>query len=228
MFVMNLPLGTDATETRLLEYLIDRSRKKFWGIVHILTSRAPLGKRMTLLNKVVFGAMRWTIGAIFPTVQAQQMLNFFQVNCVRRMMGVKRGPQELWVDFEARSLRAARVMVHRVDAQRWGDVHVDAYWDFLGHRTREGVRECPSISGLLSRYRGLDWWQEQQTLSGGARHRRHYLHLMNCERRVAKTVGTAAWRDIAQDRSRWQAHKGKWGEMVKVPWASGRQLSLPG
>ena len=87
---MNLPLGTDATETRLLEYLIDKSRKKFWGIVRLLTSRAPLGKRMALLNKVVFGAMRWIIGALFPTVQAQQMLNYFQVNCVRIMMGIKR------------------------------------------------------------------------------------------------------------------------------------------
>ena len=101
LFVMNLPLGIDATETRLLEYLIDKSRKKFWGIIHVLTSRAPLGKRMALLNKVVFGAMRWTIGALFPTVQAQQMINYFQLNCVRKMMGIKRGRQELWVDYEA-------------------------------------------------------------------------------------------------------------------------------
>ena len=227
LFVMNLPLRLEATEATIMEYLIDRARKKFFGIVHILTTKAPLSARMKLLNTVVFGVLRWIIGALFPSAQLQSMLNFFQVNCVRRMMKLARGNDELWIDYEARTLRLARAMIHKVDGKRWGDVHAEAYWDFLGHRTRNGVREDASAAGLPSHYRGIQWWQTQQNSSIGVRHRRHYPHLMNCERRVATTVGTTAWRDLTVDRYAWQALRDKWVEEVKVAWASGRQAALP-
>ena len=227
LFVMNLPLRLEATETTIMEHLIDRARKKFFGTLHILTANAPLKARMKLLNTVVFGVLRWIIGALFPSAQLQSMLNFFQMNCIRRMMKLTRKTDELWVDYEARTLRLARAMVHKVDGVRWGDVHAEAYWDFLGHRTRNGLRDDASTAGLLSHYRGIQWWQTQQNLSMGARHRRHYPHLMNCERRVAASVGTAAWRDMTRDRYSWQARRDRWVQDVRVAWASGRQAALP-
>ena len=227
MYVMNLPLRLEATEVTIMEHLIDRARKKFFGILHILTAKAPLNARMKLLNTVVFGVIRWIVGALFPTGQLQSMLNFFQANCVRRMMQIARGKDELWIDYEARSLRLARAIVHKTDGKRWGDVHAEAYWDFLGHRARNGVRENSSAAGLLSHFRGLQWWQAQQTSSSGARHRRHYPHLMNCERRVAKTAGTVAWRDLTTNRYAWQALRDKWVADVAVAWSSGRQAALP-
>ena len=188
MFVMNLPLYVDATETRLMEALIDKARKKYFGILHLLTASAPLSKRLNLLNKVVFGVLRWIVGAIFPSPAIQSMLNFFQFNCVRRMANLKRLAGELWVDAEARTLRIARALVHRLEGKRWGDAHLEAYWDFLGHRTREGVRDSASTAGILSHFRGLEWWRQQQNLLGGRRHGRHFPHLMNCERRVSHAV----------------------------------------
>ena len=226
LYVMNLPLKQEATEATIMEHLIDRARKKFFGIVHILSSKAPLRARMKLLNTVVFGVLRWVVGALFPTPQLQSMLNFFQVNCVRRMMRLARGKEEWWIDYEARTLRLARAMVHKMDGKRWGDVRTEAYWDFLGHRTRNGARENPSPAGLLSHFRGIQWWQEQQNISSGARHRRHYPHLMNCERRVAKTVGSMAWRDMTLDRHAWQTLRSKWSADVQIAWASGRQAAL--
>ena len=222
LYVMNLPLRIIATETTIMEHLIDRARRKFFGIVHILTTRAPLSARMKLLNTVVFGVLRWVIGALFPSAQLQSMLNYFQVNCVRRMMKTARKTDELWIDYEARSLRWARAIVHKVGGKRWGDVHAEAYWDFVGHRTRSGVRDNPSTAGILSHFRGIDWWQEQQHLSTGARHRRHFPHLMNCERRVARTVGSTAWRERTVDRPAWQALRSKWVADVAIAWASGR------
>ena len=186
MFVMNLPIGRESTEVRVLEHLIDKAREKFFGILHILQAKAALGCRLKLLNTVVFGVFRWIIGALFPTPQLQSILNFFQCNCVRRMMKIGRKANELWVDIEARSLRLARAMIYKHDGKRWGDTHVAAYWEFVGHRTRGIERDCPSAANKLTWYRGLPWWQEQQQLGTGKRHGRHFPHLMNCERRVSQ------------------------------------------
>ena len=55
IMVMNLPVGFDATERRIMEHLLDRARVKFHAISHILCSRAPLHSRMRVLRTVVFG-----------------------------------------------------------------------------------------------------------------------------------------------------------------------------
>ena len=36
MYVMNLPVGPESTESRVMEHLVDRARKKYFGILHIL------------------------------------------------------------------------------------------------------------------------------------------------------------------------------------------------
>ena len=226
IYVMNLPLHVDATETRLMEALIDKARKKYFGILPMLTSSAPLSKRMNLLNTVVFGVLRWILGAIFPSNAIQGMLNHFQYNCVRRMANLKRRSGELWVDAEVRTLRIARALVHKLEGARWGDRHLAAYWDFVGHRVREGSRSCPSAAGILSHFRGLGWWQNQQGLLGGKRHGRHFPHLMNCERRVSEVAGGVEWRRVAEDKVAWCGLRKGWVEKMQIPWASGRQGAL--
>ena len=226
LYVMNLPVGPESTEARVMEHLVDRARKKYFGILHILQSKASLGCRIRLLNTVVFGVFRWVVGALFPTPQLQGILNYFQCNCVRRMMKLARKADELWVDYEARSLRLARAMIFKHDGMRWGDRHVQAYWEFLGHRTRGIEREYPSAANKLAWYRGLPWWQEEQRKQAGRRHGRHFPHLMNCERKVSQTVKTTAWREIALDRVGWANHKKRWCEQNVIAWSSGRQLSL--
>ena len=226
LMIMNLPVGTEATEIRVLEALVDKARGKFFGIQHILCSTAPLPQRLKVLEAVVFGAIRWCLGAIFPTVGAQNLLNYFQFNCVRRMMGIKRGGSELWVDFEARSLRAARAVVHNIQKTRWGDKHLAAYWQYLGHRVREGQSESPSVTGSMSMYRGLGWWELQQQSTRGTRHNRHFPFLMNCERRVARVIGGPNWRVAAANRNQWRGFESAWIEQEQVSWASGRQLAL--
>ena len=106
--VMNLPLNIESTEQRILEALVDKARGKFFGILHILCSKAPLNARLKVLEAVVFGSMRWCLGALVPTPCAQQLLNYFQCNCVRRMLGIRRTSGELWVDYEMRSLRISQ------------------------------------------------------------------------------------------------------------------------
>ena len=166
------------------------------------------------------------VGALFPTPQLQGILNYFQYNCIRRMMKIARKVDELWVDHVARSLRLARAMIFKHDGKRWGDRHVEAHWEFLGHRTRGIEREYPSAANKLTWYRGLPWWQEEQRRQAGRWHGRHFPHLMNCERKVSQTVKTTARREVALDRVRWANHKQGWCNQNEIAWSSGRQLSL--
>ena len=143
------------------------------------------------------------------------------------MMNIGRQANELWIDFEARSLRLARMMIHKHDGKRWGDRHVEAYWDFAGHRVRGIEREFPSAAHKLSWYRGLPWWQEEQKKDSGRRHGRHFPHLMNSARKVSRAVNTPAWREAALDRGAWANRSQEWCKQTAVAWSSGRQLALP-
>ena len=209
----------------LLEALLDKARSKVYGILHILTSSAPLSKRVDVLNTVVWGSMAWVVRIIFPTQQCQEMVNRFQYYCFR-MLGISRGAQELWIDYESRSLRMARAVVHRMGQQRWGDRHLLAFWSFTGHRVRAGLREDCSAAGSLSHFRTLGWWQQQQNKGGGRRHGRHFPMLMNCERRLARAAGDTEWRVLACNRQQWADRATDWVRQEAVPWASGRQPAL--
>ena len=226
MMIMNLPVGFENTEKHVLEHLIERARSKFFGILHILTSSAPLVGRLRVLRTVVFGSIRWVVGILFPTKQLQAMLNQFECMCVRKMMGIKRGRNELWVDFEQRSLRAARGAIHRHVGLRWGDEFIKAYWTYTGHRVREGVKENASVAGKLSMYRSLGWWRGEQQSSVGSRHPRHFPKLMNEERPISTVIGSENWRVVAANRQHWSTFLPRWVEYMSIPWSSGRQPAL--
>ena len=174
-----------------------------------------------MLNTVVWGSMAWVIGIVFPTQQIQEMVNRFQCYCFRRMLGIRRGVDELWVDYESRSLRAARAMVHRMGQTRWGEKRLLAFWSFTGHRVRAGLQEGCSAAGALSHFRTLGWWQQQQRSVGGWRHGRHFPMLMNMERKLARAAGSEEWRVLA---AKWAERARDWVRQEAIPWASGRQL----
>ena len=224
--VMNLPLGVVCTEQNILEAMVDKARGKFYGIAHILCSNAPLSARFRVLRAVVFGAIRWSLGVLVPTPQAQQTLNFFQCNCIRRMLGIKRVATETWPDYEARSLRIARAKVYQMKWKRWGDRHLEAFWRYTGHVVREGQRHGATVAGILANFRPITWWDQQQRGSGGARHRRHFPHLMNTERKFSRVTGSLAWRVATANRSQWKALEGSWIAQESIPWSSGRQPAI--
>ena len=227
IMIMNLPVGFEATERHIMEHLLDRARTKFHAINHILCSRAPLHSRMRVLRTVVFGVMSWVVGALFPSKQLQQMVNHFECCCVRKMMGIKRGRDELWLDWEQRSMRLARVQIWQFAGQRWGEACATAYWTYTGHRIREGAKPACSVAGVLSGYRGLGWWRREQESTLGARHPRHFPQLMNSERCISEAVGTEDWRVVALNRAQCSAYLPEWLRIVAIPWTSGRQVSLP-
>ena len=159
--------------------------------------------------------MQWVLGVVYPGPKVQTSLNHFQYRGVRALLGCKRRANELWLDYELRTIRLSRLMVWRHLGRRWGDFALQLYWTYTGHR----VRQCGvvSVASRLSNFRGLDWWLHQQSLLSGARHRRHFPALMNAERSLARAAGQNDWRELARDRQRWRAKQTDWIQQMQVP-----------
>ena len=234
MTVMNLPLSAQASDADLLASLLDRAHQKFHSLREVLCSGAPLRARLKLLDKAVLGTFRWLIGCIFPSTKAQDLLNGAQTSFIAEMMRLQWNGAGLFHEWEIRRRRVARAMLHNLNGSRWGDVHIDQYWAYTGHRVRDGWSAVPSVAGHLSHHRSLTWWTTQQALGGqaGLRHgRRHFPLLMNQERAIQAVckdfiLQGEDWRVAAVDRVKWKQIGRAFKSIYATPWASGRQPSL--
>ena len=227
MTLMNVPVGTGVSDVELLGFVIEKARGKFFAVKPILQSGAPLCARLRLLDTVVLGCMRWMLGGLFPTVKLQMTLNSFQVWCIRTLMNLKWNGSGVHTEFEIQAKRLARVALVNNGGVRWGNVLIQQYWGYLGHRVRNGVQEGRSVAGILSHFRPLHWWEQQQANQHGVRHGgRHFLQLMNQERSVARYCETSMWRDRALDRQGWRDLGLQFERGIQVSWASGRQPAL--
>ena len=67
-----------------MEALVDKVRGKFFGALHVLTSKASPVQRLRVLQTVVWGSIRRAAGVLFPAPKQQQLLNYFQYTCVKQ------------------------------------------------------------------------------------------------------------------------------------------------
>ena len=118
--IVNLPVGLEATERRIMQHLIDKARSKFRSVSqsHSVLEGSPRLQTPCTRNGRV-RCRELGVGALFLSRQLQQMINHFECRCVRHMMGLKRGRGELWLDWEKRSMRMARSAIPRFAERRW-------------------------------------------------------------------------------------------------------------
>ena len=170
--------------------------------------------------------MTWAFGIIHGGVEVTKTLNALQLEMVVSMAKWKRRPDEGYVDFQMRSQRMARVIVHNSQRDRWGTVQLRLCWRFWGHVLRAAQHSTPSCSGIMVAFRDLDWWTNEQSITSGQRHgRRHYPRIMNQQRELIRVAGPK-WKEVANDRATWNSLEKKWIQFRDVEWASGRQLQL--
>ena len=225
--ILNIPVGTHIGDADVLGSAIEKARRKFQATREILLSGAPLRARLAILDKVVWGSLRWMAGCLCPAPRLQHLLNTFQLECIKTVMKQRWKGEGLFTAFDIQCRRNARYILHRLRGLRWGDDMIQMYWNYLGRRTRNGYHHTPAISGLLSHFRGLSWWTRQQGLGSGERHRgRFFPVLMTQERQVARACNTDQKRACAVDRMNWKRCGDRFAARLRVPWASGRQPAL--
>ena len=204
-----------------------KTRKKYFASRNILECRGPLKKRLQVFQAAVGGAALWYAAAAMPNYQAMGALNSMQLEMVARMSGIRRRPEESWLDHRLRGLRAARQILHNAGMERWSTIWLRRHWQYRGHVARAASREQPPASTLMDAFRTLPWWRRQQGLRDGVRHpAAFYPHMSNEEVRLNRAAGVKEWRTLAEDPAEWKKREMVWVQQNDVAWCSGRQLAL--
>ena len=116
------------------------------------------------------------------------------------------GPNHAWTgqkagepfpEWQARTLREARVTLHRQGIERWSTAALASIWGIWGH-----VARVPqSLASQQLRWRDLEWWEHHKRRPNYRRHPGQYNSFRDPERHIAGIAGLN-WRAQAQNRPR--------------------------
>ena len=224
---MNIPIGPQVTSHDVLEAIFQKARACFLARSQVLHSAACLKSRMLLLDRTVWASMSWIIGIIHPTSELTRAINSFQQDCIVSMAGWKRRAQELYIDHFQRVQRMAILKkIFESGKERWGTTHLHLAWRFIGHRGRASMDAQPTCSGVISKWRALEWWENEQQLSGGMCHaRRHYARMMGQQREIRAIVGSP-WLQQTMNKREWAERENAWVQSKDIDWARGTQHQI--
>ena len=224
--VMGIPFRVGAGSGELLQPVWQRAKLKFWSIKHVLCASTPIGKRLKVLDRVVGGAAMWCISPFPPERNAMQALNLLLFQCILWMLRLKKPNHEHWTDFRKRGFRQARQLVVMHMTQRWSTRWLSQWWGYMGHLARNAQTNNPTCAAIMCQYRPLEWWQHQQALISGERHKGRFFAKIHPLDAKMNTAAGGPWREIAQDRGLWKSRAQTWISMNDLPWNSGMQFEI--
>ena len=225
--MMGISLTIPLKQAELLKPALQKARKKYYALRHLLDAGTPMKDRLRLFDMTVTGAALWCASVVPPSAHALSEANAVQLEIVGKMMGNKRRTGEGWVDHRIRMYREARAVLCLHGATRWSTKWLQRRWTYLGHICRAGERPNPPPSAVLNDYRSLNWWKAEKSKSTGVRHsHRFYPALIKEEQRINRASGSEDWRAVARDRTQWQMKLNVWIQQEDVAWTSGRQAAI--
>ncbi|CAE7913948.1 unnamed protein product [Symbiodinium necroappetens] len=228
MTILGAPVTLAGDVAPIVAEMQGRARRAFHKHKKVLCSRAPLKDRLNLHQTLVRGAALWGCPAWPVNASLLQAANSTQLLQLRCMITGKRPPSEAWQDWNKRTMRRARALLHQHKFLRWSTHALQLQWNLWGHIGRASF--APTFH--IMRWRDLCWWRDQQALPPGpfprgVRHIGHHNPDRDPERQIGSVAGPQWW-IAASDRSLWSHLQNDFVAKFDPPWASGNQLALPG
>ena len=219
--VLRSPLTFGEAIPNLVAEMQRRGRASFRQHRDILCARTDIRKRLTAYNALVRNAALWG-GETWPVHDTLlKQANHMQMDHLRQMLHINKKPGEAWAEWNKRSLRQARVQLHKQRTTRWSSFTLERIWTFWGHLVRGGEE----VQAMIT-WKDLTWWRRQQSMGNrGVKHRHRFNSNLDVERALSKTGGNE-WMQNAQNRERWRSLTQAFVEQHDVPWATGRQPKL--
>ena len=198
----------------------------------ILSAKGQWSNKLFMIKMLVESRFTWTAGALHWSAEDLRCANILQLHTLRRAFGLKRKKDEMWVDWNSRTMRFLRSWLVSHGHPRWSEKILNLQFNLHGHWARKVEFNCDRdlVSASLPMrcllWRSTHWWRGQQALSPatGARHPARF-YASNPERQLSESAGTL-WHVMAQDRHRWARERSNYVNMWDVKWCSGRQLAL--
>ena len=212
-----LPVSFAGGPAILAAELSTRARKAFFANRKTLCANTSLASRLKVHTAVVREAALW--GA--PTWPLHESLlrcaNTIQLQQVRTMLKMPRRSGEDWVSWNSRTLRHARMLLHKLECPRWSTRALESIWRLWGHIGRS---EDTTTRYLL--WRGMHWWAAEQRKPAreGARHSGQFNSQMDTERHICNNAGSTQWWIVAHDRAAWEHMLDPFLAKHDVPWVT--------
>ena len=225
--MMGISLTVPLKQGDLLKPALQKARRKYFALRHLLEAQTPIRDRLRLFDMTVTGASLWCASVVPPSAHALSEANAVQLELTAKLMRNKRKAGEGWVDYRTRTFREARALLCLHKVSRWSTKWLQRRWTYLGHISRAQDHAVPPPSSLLNNYRSLSWWRMEQSKEQGIRHNhRFYPALIKEEQKVNKASGANDWRIVARDRVEWRRRMEAWVAQEDVAWTSGRQAAI--
>lgn len=116
----------------------------------ILRTDAPWGKKLRVLNALVGNAFPWSSPVWHYSKHLVRKFNAFHVTMVRRVLKFRRHTGEPWLDFEIRTRKLAKQVLHEQGFDLWGLCYLKRFWTYAGHVARGDVRTNVASNALYT------------------------------------------------------------------------------
>lgn len=199
-----------------------RARKAWGKNKELLRAKTELQQRLQLHNVLVRQSALWGCETWPVQDTLLRAVNTQQLQHVRAMIGGNSAAGEAWTDWNTRTLRMARVHLHRNKIERWSTYVLRMVWGIWGH-----VARAKDITYDMLMWRGLSWWWQQRALPEGvgARHATRFNSSLDAERQIVRVAGER-WGEEAQDHLRWETLGETFVTAFDPPWCTGKQPQL--
>ena len=182
---------------------------KFWDLWPLLGKRdANLHKRIRLLEATVAKTLLWCSETWYLTVKQKRKLRTLQRTMLRKIVLVRRGPDEEYVTWIRRATRQAEANAKESGATCWLSTALSNKWKWAGELSRMSLERWASRTTF---WRDSKWWsfQPRGGSSYGARPMRArpgYIPRWENElNQFASLQGWTSWQDVAKNVKSWEA-----------------------
>ena len=180
---------------------IDSAWRMFWGMKPLLLNeRASIRRRLRLFDATVGSCATWCCESRSPRAAELRQLETARRTMLRKIVGIRRAPEEDWVDWIKRATHKALDWALRAGVRDWNLWHYQRKWAWAGHVARSSTS---TWLYRVSTWRDADW-QACNADSGSLRlfrpSARRWMRWEDTLRRFCTT-----WQQLAQDREAWAA-----------------------
>ncbi|CAE7191823.1 unnamed protein product, partial [Symbiodinium necroappetens] len=217
------PLSFRGHPAMIVAEMQSRARGAFRKHRGTLPSKAPLRSRLQLHTVLVRQSALWACQTWQCSEYLLRCANSLQLSQARTIMHLHKPAGDDWLEWNKRTLRQARLALHRHEIQRWSTFILSQIWSLAGHASRGD-----EVASAMMRWRNLAWWRIEQTIPpswGGHRHSGRFNPHLDIERQIVEVAGED-WQSKAGDRIWWANMEDRFVEKNDVPWASGEQNQL--